>query len=68
MAANPPQPPQAPVAFAPTPAFATDCGIINYNTREGNTMFYKNVRGYYGATDSNNSTLNRKVSRTSWKN
>jgi hypothetical protein len=52
MAANPPQPPQAPVAFARTPAFATDRGIINYNTREGNTTFYKNVRGYYGTTDS----------------
>jgi hypothetical protein len=45
-------PPQAPVAFARTPAFATDRGVINYNTREGNTTFYKNVRGYYGTTDS----------------
>jgi hypothetical protein len=49
MAANPPQ---APVAFARTPAFATDRGVINYNSREGSTTFYKNVRGYYGLTDS----------------
>jgi hypothetical protein len=49
MAANPPQ---AHVAFARTPAFATDRGVINYNSREGSTTFYKNVRGFYGITDS----------------
>jgi hypothetical protein len=49
MAANPPQ---APVAFARTPAFATDRGVINYNNREGSVTFYKNVRGFYGVTDS----------------
>jgi Transketolase, C-terminal domain len=47
MAANPP--PQ--VQFARTPAFANNHAIIDYNTREGHNLYYKNIRGFYGATD-----------------
>jgi hypothetical protein len=47
MAANPP--PQVP--FARTPAFANNRAIIDYNTREGHNLYYKNIRGFYGATD-----------------
>jgi hypothetical protein len=46
MAANPPQ-----VQFARTPAFANNRAIIDYNTREGHNLYYKNIRGFYGATD-----------------
>jgi hypothetical protein len=45
MAANPP------VQFARTPAFANNCAIIDYTTREGHNLYYKNIRGFYGATD-----------------
>jgi hypothetical protein len=45
MAANPP------VQFARTPAFANNRAIIDYTTREGHTLYYKNIRGFYGTTD-----------------
>jgi hypothetical protein len=45
MAANPQ------VQFARTPAFANNRAIIDYNTREGHNLYYKNIRGFYGATD-----------------